>query len=294
MHIVAHAPRILALVLTAATAVACANTSNGGGTTFVDTNTTDFSTTDTTAGTDSTTGTDSTVADTSGASKTVAELQAMKTACGTPPVPFDNFLNDVMIRDVIVTSPMRISSGYEGVFVQDEGGGENSGIYVMMKGTATALADVNPGDVLTIVGDAKEYYCFTELQADSVVPSGETKEAVAVKVTPAQLDEKAAMDAVEPFEGVLVELENVVVADSLANGTDGKPHGAILVGADENSPTVRISGGFGKVYMTEYDKTTKVYSEKYPKGTKIKSIKGVIEYTYGAFQLLPVEDPILE
>ncbi|MFZ4578299.1 MAG: hypothetical protein ACOYOB_07875 [Myxococcota bacterium] len=294
MHIIAHAPRILALVLTAATAVACANTDNGGGGTVADTNTTDFSTTDTTAGTDSTTGTDSTVADTSGASKTVAELQAMKTACATPPVAFDNFLNAVMIRDVIVTSPMRLTTGYEGVFVQDDGGGENSGIYVMMKGTATALADVKPGDVLTIVGDAKEYYCFTELQATSVVPSGETKDPVAVKVTPAQLDEKASMDLVEPFEGVLVELENVVVSNPLANGTDSKPHGAILVGADENSPTVRIASGFGKVYMTEYDKTSKVYSEKYPKGTKIKSIKGVIEYTYGAFQLLPVEEPILE
>jgi hypothetical protein len=293
MHIVAHAPRFLALVLTAATTVACANTDAGGGGTVADT-TPDFSTTDTTAGTDSTTGTDTTTPDTAGASKTVAELQAMKTACATPPVAFDNFLNDVMIRDVIVTSPMRISSVYQGVFVQDEGGGENSGIYVMMKGTATALADVNPGVVLTIVGDAKEYYCFTELQADSVVPSGETKELVAVKVTPAQLDEKASMDLVEPFEGVLVELENVVVSDSLANGTDAKPHGAILVGADENSPTVRIASGFGKFYMTEYDKTAKVYSEKYPKGTKIKSIKGVIEYTYGAFQLLPVEEPILE
>jgi predicted extracellular nuclease len=224
--------------------------------------------------------------------KTLAELQAMKTACANPPVAFDNFMTGVAVNDVVVTSPLRTLSGFEGVFVQDQGGGAWSGIYLMMKGAGTDLADLKPGDVISVVGAAKEYYCFTELQADSITASGANQTPTVLTVSPSTIAEAAAQDALEPYESVLVRLENVVVSDSLADGTDGKPHGDIYVGTSDSDKLVRLGGGFG-MYLTEYDKTTKVYSEKYPVGTPFASVTGVLEYSYGQFKLIPVEPPVI-
>lgn len=224
--------------------------------------------------------------------KTLAELQAMKTACADPPVAFDNFMTGVEVKDVVVTSPLRTASGFEGVFVQDQGGGAWSGMYLMMKGAGTDLAALAPGSTISVIGTAKEYYCFTELQADSIAVTDAGHTPTALTVPPSTIAEANAPDALEPYESVLVRIDNVVVSDSLANGTDGKPHGDIYVGTSDSDKLVRVGGSFG-LYLTGYDKTTKVYSEKYPVGTQFASVTGVLEYSYGQFKLIPVELPVI-
>ncbi|MFZ4576946.1 MAG: hypothetical protein ACOYOB_01020 [Myxococcota bacterium] len=261
-------------------------------TTDATTDSTTDATTDTTTPDTAVTEVPETTPDGQSSVKTLAELQAMKTACANPPNAFDNFMTGVAVNDIVVTSPLSTASGFEGVYVQDQGGGAWSGMYLMMKGTGTELASLQPGDVISVVGTAKEYYCFTELQADSVIATGANQPPTVLTVSPSMLAEAKAQDALEPYESVLVRIENVVVSDSLAAGTDGKPHGDIYVGTSASDKLVRLGGGFG-MYLTEYDKTTKVYSEKYPVGTTFASVTGVLQYSYGQFKLIPVEPPVI-
>ena len=63
---------------------------------------------------------------------------------------------------MVVTSPNDRSGNF---FIQENGGGEYSGIYVYLQGVDFTA---NVGDALTITGEYVEYYDLSELKVTSV------------------------------------------------------------------------------------------------------------------------------
>lgn len=283
-------------------ATACASTGGGGGgvadTSATGTADTTGTKTDTGSAGDTTaakTDTGSTGGDSSsvGAEKNIVELQKASATCPTPnPASFGEALG-VTIRNAIVTSPGRdegkaTPATLIGLFVQQKNGGQWSGMYVTGK-KSDELSQVKVGDVITMTGDVKDFYCFTEIYSKVTTIESQGKELpVALTVTTSDLSETDAVKS-EPYEGVLVQLHDVVVGE-VALGSDGKDHGDVYVGKDDKDKAVRMGSGFYGVYMSDKNKDG-TYTAKYPKGTKLGTVTGVVEYSFNAYRLVITKDP---
>ncbi|MBM4343851.1 MAG: hypothetical protein FJ100_10810 [Deltaproteobacteria bacterium] len=298
-------PWIVAWCAPLALATSCANTGGGGG--AAGGGTTDTATgggSDTKAtGADTATGgstdgggTKTDGGSTAGEEKNIVDIQKASAACPNPAPQTWGDSKGVTIRNVVVSSPARSegSAGtLVGLFVQQKGGGQWSGLYVTGKKSAE-LGQAKPGDVLTLTGDVKDFYCFTQIYSTFTTIESQGKELpVALTVTTADLGEKAGAEKTEPYEGVLVQLHDVVVGDD-ALGSDGKPHGEIYVGKDKDDKAVRIASSFFGVYLSDKTKGADgkdVFTPKYPKGTKLGTLTGVVEYAFGQYRLVVSKDP---
>lgn len=110
----------------------------------------------------------------------------------------------VNLEGVIVTSPLTADAA--GFFIQDSGGGPNSGIYVFMQGGTDGLF-ISPGDKVNVTGRATDYYGWMELtvsdvSAVSVIGSGD--------VTVDPVDPCTTTDW-EPWESGLISLGNTSI-----------------------------------------------------------------------------------
>ncbi len=286
---------LVALACCAALANGCAQTTNGGGGSVVaDTGgtaaaDTTGAKTDTVAAGETAGGDSSTV----GAEKNIIDLQKASAACPTPNPDFYGASLGVTIRNAIVTSPGRDEGNAKpatliGLFVQQKSGGQWSGMYVTGK-KSDELGQVKVGDVITMTGDVKDFYCFTQIQSKFTTIETLGKElAVALTVTTADLGDIAGLEKTEPYESVLVQLHDVVVGED-ALGSDGKAHGDVYIGKDDKDKALRMGSGFYGVYMS--DKKDGTFTPKYPKGTKLGTVTGVVEYSFNTFRLVITRDP---
>ena len=101
--------------------------------------------------------------------------------CQDGTVPSDS---DVRIEGAVVTSP--VTADGKGLFVQDEGGGAYSGIYVYLGNDSSESYAV--GEKVDIEGQVIEYYDLTELSYVDIVKTGETAAAVASPLSAAPSD----------------------------------------------------------------------------------------------------------
>jgi predicted extracellular nuclease len=110
-------------------------------------------------------------------------------------VPLDQ---SVTIEHVIVTSPH--TQGDEGFFVQDAGGGPNSGIYVWSyDGVGDVFAE--PGDEVRITGTPTDFYGWTEFSVESVEITGSGSVPA-----PEDLGDGSGVTDWDAYESVLVTL----------------------------------------------------------------------------------------
>ncbi len=271
---------------------ACANTTGSSGavttdavTSFADTGSntgTDIKATGTdTGGTDTgSTGTDVPI---SGTAMTVSDLQNKSTGCDANKIV--DTLPAVSLTGLVVVSPIRLSTSSktgkvtEGLFAQQKGGGANSGIY-LAEDKGGPLANLKIGDVFDTGGAVTEYYCMTELKPVTAIASGASELPVAITIDVATVGDAAGDAANRTYESTLISLENVVVSDPLSLGTDNKPHN-IMVGKTAADKTVRIGSAF-YVYMQAKDGTA-----NYTAGQKL-NIRGVMEFSYGLWQVTPI------
>ena len=226
---------------------------------------------------------------TSGTEKTIASIQNDPTfvTCD-PSSTFVDGVKGVTIHHAVVASPLVLSttsSGkkMEGLFVQDKGGGKWSGLF-LSEDAPGPLADLKPGDAVTITGDAKEFYCYTELQPIAVTKEMTTDLPVAVTVDVDTIGEKAAAADNEAYEGVFIALEGVVISDpALADSADknGYLH-TMAVGKDANDVALRVGAGFGKIYPVAKNSKT----PNYKKGDKV-NLQGFLEYSFSKWVLTP-------
>lgn len=129
----------------------------------------------------------------------IYELQAGMVQVGAP----------VIVEDIVVTTP--VSDGR--FWVQDPMGGQLSGIAVFVAEVGQGIA-VQPGSRVTLTGTYDEFFEQSQLE----VPSGTGVEILGATEVPAPAvlpsSEIGSGQAAEPWEGVLVRVEDAVVSDA--------------------------------------------------------------------------------
>lgn len=131
---------------------------------------------------------------------TISEVQ-QGTATGT-----------VILEEVVVTSLMTSKDGVDnGFYVQTEGGGEWSGVYVYRKdGFGEYSAEV--GDVVTLQGEVTEYYESTQIVVKDIEDFTDNETTATVAIT--EVDPGMVSDW-ENWESCLVSLGNVKVVSEV-------------------------------------------------------------------------------
>ena len=113
----------------------------------------------------------------------------------------------VTVQDVVVTSQL-IEGDYPAFFVQDAAGGEYNGIYVFTWDEVDYVPTI--GDVVTITGEYKEFFDNSQLvvkTAGDITKSGEGAEVVVTVID-------TEPDSWEPYESVMVQINNAEIADA--------------------------------------------------------------------------------
>jgi len=171
---------------------------------------------------------------------------------------FINLQQGVSLTGLVVVSP-KFSAGstLDGYFVSDGVGGPYSGVELAVaKSLGTNFAI---GAVLDVTGEAKEYYCMTEVQASEVNQTGTINGPVPV----ASLSYAALSADFEKYEGVLVELSGVKV------GNAQPEHGAF-----------DLEGGLNVGVLFNH-------GVKPAANDVFATLRGVIVYSFSAYHLEP-------
>ena len=173
----------------------------------------------------------------------------------------------------------------QGFFVAPASGsmdGTNAGIQVVVYNGTVA---VNPGDVVSITGDVKEFYCMTEIAADAanVQVTGKVAPPIPAQVQVGLLGPNSA----EPFEDELIQLSDVYVVSPNTTGTDGKTHGECSIGASSGTAVLFFAPGLS---FTQKDAASGQIVTKFTAGQHFTSLTGILTYSFGEWLLKPRTD----
>jgi predicted extracellular nuclease len=119
----------------------------------------------------------------------------------------------VTIEGAVVTSPVHEAASY--VFVQDPGGGPWSGIVLYLYSEVLEAVELAPGDVITVTGAYEEFYDQSQIKvtsAGNIQITGSAAVPAAAVVAPADIATGGSL--AESYEGVLVEVQDVLVTDT--------------------------------------------------------------------------------
>jgi predicted extracellular nuclease len=230
-----------------------------------------------------------------GTDQTIESLQKLQVPKDCKSTPFLDGAKGVTVRDVVVISrPLlkidKKKKSLDAVYVQTKGGGPWSGMYVVGE-TDSSIAKLVPGNVVTLTGDVKDFYCMTQMDAQLIASKdGAVETPTAVTVTLSDIGDKAKDEDNEIYESGYVSVENVVVTDNKPLGTDGKTHGEFYVGSKDGDKALLISYGFNTTFSKKVDGA---WVADVPMGKKLKSIRGVMTWSYGKWKLIPMEDSFL-
>jgi len=177
----------------------------------------------------------------------------------------------VKLDDVVATSGFTWSNSPEtAFFVQEVASGPFSGIQVFLANKAGLT--IEPGDRLTVVGTYKEFFGMSQIEVSSAsnvtkLGSGPTL-APELIADPADIATGGAL--AEDYEGVLVQVEDVVVTDENPDAPD--EFGEFVVTGD-----LRIND----VFFAISDWT------KPALGASYASITGPLVFSFSNFKLSP-------
>lgn len=224
----------------------------------------------TTPPTDTTTPNDqSTTPDVPAGDRDVKGLQAeAETVACDPQTAFANINPSVTAPNLVVTSPRFLAYRNEtdetknlhGYYVADQGEtfAPWSGILVTV--SVGANTEFAIGDVVTAQGQLVDYFCNTQISADSLVKTG-------TATPPAPLNVSAADATSEALEGTVVTIEGVeVVAKPNVYQVQGADGTQFEVGFDLGGNGFFISLDIGATY----------------------NLTGVMTYKFGKRQLMPM------
>ena len=170
----------------------------------------------------------------------------------------------VTLRNVVVTVEPTVSSTSQGFWVQDVGGGEYSGIRVYLDDTTDA--GITEGSVIDVTGTVVEYFDLTQIQplsVDDIVMIDTVMEPTVDVVDPETTTDW------EPWEGVLVQFDDVVV------GAD--------VGFGEHEITIGDDMVPFRIDDMVYADVDAVIGE----GDTLDSVVGFVHYSYSNWKLQP-------
>jgi hypothetical protein len=183
--------------------------------------------------------------------------------------PSDSINTPQTISGIVVGRYERTTAGYHSRFFLQDAGTPWSGIYVYDN---TAPDTVQIGDSVTVTGVVAEYYSETEFGTISSFTKHLSGHALFNPVirTCAQVSHDSCSGVTEPYEGVLIQINNITITSASTNGAFWAHDGSLdscLVDDDlylggVNPPTLAI----GNTYTW---------------------MKGICRYTYGAYRIMP-------
>lgn len=227
-----------------------------------------------------------------GVPKTISEIQqhAASIACENKIINVAG-LKGISINSVVVASQKwTVKAGakeFDTIYVQSKGGGPWSGLYVLAEKSLDQMADVKPGDTVSLIGEIKEFYCLTELElmAKVTIETAAAELPVAVTVDVDALGAAKKADH-EQYEGVLMRVEGVV-SEPLADIStkDNKAH-SLAMGKTDAEQTVLVGSGFG-IYPQTIDGKA-----NYKKGQKLV-VEGFWDYSFEKFRIKPIKITVI-
>ena len=175
--------------------------------------------------------------------------------------------NELVGENVTVTGIVTAASGTfnpRSTFLEDPQGGPWSGVLCW---DPEADLNANEGDEVLVSGVVEEYYGMTEISVNSfeIISTGNTLPPV---VPVSTVDIATGSPTAESYEGVLVEVSNVIVVDNSLG------YGEWLV--DDGSGACRIDDDADDL---SYDVPAN--------GTVLPYIRGVLNYNFDNFKLEP-------
>lgn len=162
----------------------------------------------------------------------------------------------VMVTDVVVTSNDWTDDNGTYFFVQDEGGGEGSGLLVFLPDLEY---DVSVGDTITATGVASEFYGLTQLKVSDIANVETTGTSVPVVTVVAEVPADAA--DWESWESCLVSVGDITA-------TSEEAYGAVTT--DKNISLDDVLYAFDAANGDHWD-----------------SVTGLVYYSYETWSLLP-------
>lgn len=187
------------------------------------------------------------------------QLQTEGVICNADSGSFVTLKNGVKVADVIVASKRYdASNNLHGYFAEEAPGGPSNGILLVVAKTENTNWAI--GTRLDVEGDAKEYYCMTELEATVATVTGTASVPAPFVVAWADF-----LEVPEAYEGGLIELHDVTVSNNTPE------HGAFLI--EDNLLQI------GTLFHTP---TTKPAVD-----AKLSILRGFVRYAFGAYILEP-------
>lgn len=203
---------------------------------------------------------------------TVLQLQAGDSSVNCTQEGNVTLATGIALADVVVVSPkFSASSSLDGYYVQDPvsswpfgSDGKYTGMWLVVPKNLNT--NFGPGDLISVVGDYKEFFCMTEVYATSAVKVGSADVPGPLDVN-ADLFANGGTSQCEPYEGLRVRISNVQVTDT----TGGLyPNWWFKVGNN-----VFIANDFGITGLLPQQ------------GQNIKSLTGAVKYSYKTYLIVP-------
>ena len=191
----------------------------------------------------------------------------------------------VELGPVVVLSPKTVigkdaTTGVpylDGYYVTDQTGGGVLGTGLLVTLPTSLATNFVPGDVLSVAGDYKEFFCMTEVtlttKIGSVSKTGTTATPAPLAMASSLLESGGTKAATEPYAGLIVK----VTLDAAVNITSITKDGA------DNTKAFWFTIGNGIAVDNDFGVTGFTPAV----GTHLKSITGALKYTFLKFRLEP-------
>jgi predicted extracellular nuclease len=182
---------------------------------------------------------------------TVAEVQSGD---------FEN--RTVSFENVVVTEAESDFDGYSVFWIQDQGAGEWSGLYVFVRENTAAAITVNRGDVVNLTGMIEERYDQTQMVLN------------------------------DPSDFEVVSQDGTITAESLdASPADWENYEGVLVTL--NNAEIGAGGQYGQYTFNNFDGIKlddELFDYTVAEGDTVESLTGLVYFSYGEFTLLPRDE----
>ena len=198
-----------------------------------------------------------------------------------------------------------VSRNLRSVWVQDPNAAspQYSGVKVVYNPDQTTYVP-EIGHIVNVEGDIIEYYSGTQIQYPTITREGTSTSSIAPAVVPSAADVGRSNAEARQWEGVLVSVKDVSVTTSCIEDSRGRDHGNWIITGD-----IMVGTAFQYDYNGDFrssdincldgngDPTglcgcdtpsggTSRPNDLRTSGDSFSSISGIIDYSYGDFQLM--------
>jgi hypothetical protein len=188
-------------------------------------------------------------------------------------VPFGSVLvaTGLTFEGVVVTAgTFPYMQGLDGFYVADQSVGPWSGTLLIYQ--EGELANVPVGTLVDVVADHKEVFCETALWANDVMVVSEGGDGPEATVIPPEV---LTGEQAESYEGILVQVNDVVVTDANPDEQDGWDLGQFVV-----EEALRIGNDYTLPYMSPQ-------TDQRTEGDEFAYIRGILVWRDYKWVLMP-------